>query len=90
MTRIDTAVGDPPRVAYSVGRSVGNAVTRNLVRRRLRAAVRAQRPQLRGGSAYLVAARPQVATMTFREIEATLRVLLDRAAAGPATSEARR
>src|SRR5712671_6682489 len=29
---------DPPRVAFSVGRGVGDAVTRNLVRRRLRAA----------------------------------------------------
>ena len=31
----------PPRVAYSVGRSVGTAVVRNRVRRRLRAAVAA-------------------------------------------------
>ncbi len=35
--------GEPPRVAFSVGRSVGGAVTRNRVRRRLRAAVREHR-----------------------------------------------
>ena len=39
MTAIWLPGEPPPRVAYAVGRSVGNAVTRNLVTRRLRAAV---------------------------------------------------
>ena len=39
MTAIWLPGDPPPRVAYAVGRSVGNAVTRNRVTRRLRAAV---------------------------------------------------
>src|SRR5579884_1302647 len=31
--------GEPPRVAYAIGRKVGNAVTRNRIRRQLRAIV---------------------------------------------------
>ena len=39
MTAIWLPGEPPPRVAFAVGRSVGNAVTRNRVTRRLRAAV---------------------------------------------------
>src|SRR5882724_3020742 len=39
------SVGQPPRVAFAVGRSVGPAVARNRVRRRLREALR-QSPEL--------------------------------------------
>ena len=61
-------VGEParPRVAYAVGRRVGNAVTRNQVRRRLRAAV-AEASGLRPG-AYLVAAGPEAARATYDEL----------------------
>jgi ribonuclease P protein component len=55
-----------PRVAYAVGRKVGNAVTRNRVRRRLRAAV-AETPELRSG-AYLVAAGPAAARESYDEL----------------------
>ena len=55
-----------PRVAYAVGRRVGNAVTRNRVRRRLRAAV-GQAAELRPG-AYLVAAGPEAARSSFEEL----------------------
>lgn len=60
--------GEPtgPRVAYAVGRRVGNAVTRNKVRRRLRAAV-AQATELRPG-AYLVAAGPEAARASYDEL----------------------
>lgn len=41
VTHLPPPVGDEAvRIAYVVGRSVGGAVTRNRVRRRLRAAVR--------------------------------------------------
>jgi len=43
---------DPPRVAYAVARSVGGAVQRNRVRRRLREVMRAQ--ELGAGRGYLV------------------------------------
>jgi ribonuclease P protein component len=58
------AAGDPPRLAVATGRSAGNAVTRNRVRRRLRAAVRAHRDELVGG-AYLFGAGSDAATVPF-------------------------
>ena len=45
---------EPPRVAYAVGRHAGGAVTRNKVRRRLRAATRAHALELEPGRAYLI------------------------------------
>ena len=39
-TAVVGARTEPPRVAYAIGRNVGNAVVRNRTRRRLRAAVR--------------------------------------------------
>lgn len=50
----------PPRVAYAVGRSVGSAVRRNRVRRRLRAVVAEVAPRMAAGT-YLVAASERVA-----------------------------
>src|SRR5262249_32650867 len=44
---------DPPRVAYAVGRRIGNAVVRNRVRRRLRAAVQESVSLLQPGWGYL-------------------------------------
>jgi ribonuclease P protein component len=44
---------DPPRVAYTVSRAHGSAVARNLTRRRLRSAVRANADLLQGGHGYL-------------------------------------
>ena len=67
---------EPPRVAFSVGRSVGDAVTRNRVRRRLRAAVREHAPQLVPGTAYLVRAAPGAAESPYSELSATLRAIL--------------
>ena len=46
----------PPRVAFATSRAAGNAVVRNRVRRRLRAAVAAHEPELGAGGAYLFAA----------------------------------
>ncbi|MFN8049872.1 MAG: ribonuclease P protein component [Acidimicrobiales bacterium] len=61
---------DRVRVAYAIGRSVGNAVTRNRVRRRLRAILSALD---RAGSVrpgwYLVVASPEASTATFTELQ---------------------
>jgi ribonuclease P protein component len=54
----------PPRVAYAVG-GVGNAVVRNRLRRRLRAAVAGAEVELSAGGAYLVSARREALTMPF-------------------------
>lgn len=56
--------GDAPRLAVATGRAIGNAVIRNRVRRRLRAAVMAHRDELVGG-AYLVGGSREAATVPF-------------------------
>jgi ribonuclease P protein component len=63
------AVGaGPPRVAYVVGRSIGTAVERNRVRRRLRAAVRRHAAALRPATAYLVAANREALSVSFEAL----------------------
>src|SRR5205085_5175455 len=57
--------GDPPRVAYAIGRHFGTAVERNRARRRLRAAVALEQALLLDGGAYLVAAERSVMTLPF-------------------------
>jgi ribonuclease P protein component len=69
-------VTDPPRVAFSVGRSVGDAVTRNRVRRRLRAALRDNAAELESGAAYLVRATPAARHDSYAELSSTLRAIL--------------
>ena len=56
-----------PRVAYAVGKRVGNAVVRNRLRRRLRAAA-AEAGELEPG-AYLVAAGPAAASLPYEELK---------------------
>ena len=80
-----TVVGrpsEPPRVAYAVSRAVGSAVTRNRVRRRLRAAVHESRPLLEDGRGYLVRALPGSANETSAELKDTVRALLARGTGG--------
>lgn len=55
---------NPPRVAYAVS-GAGNAVVRNRLRRRLRAAVASAEAELAAGGAYLVSARREALTMPF-------------------------
>jgi ribonuclease P protein component len=66
----------PPRVAYAVG-GTGNAVARNRVRRRLRAAVARAEAELHAGGAYLVSARREVLTMPFDALVDTMAALFD-------------
>jgi ribonuclease P protein component len=68
-------------VAYGVGRTVGGAVDRNRVRRRLRAAVAECEADLVPGSAYLVSAGREVLTVPFAELVDSLRYALE--ASGP-------
>jgi ribonuclease P protein component len=60
---------EPPRVAYAIGRRVGGAVERNLLRRRLRAVVGQLSPQLRPGT-YLIGAAPEAAHLSVGELRA--------------------
>ena len=62
----------PPAVAYAVGRRAGNAVARNRLRRRLRAAVHDHADLLAPDTAYLVGADPSALTMSFASLSAAL------------------
>ena len=68
--------GAPPRVAYSIGKRVGPSVTRNRVRRRLRAVVASHRPQLKPGCAYLLGASPAAAAASYAELNTAVGELL--------------
>ena len=64
-----------PRVAFAVGRKVGPAVTRNRVRRRLRALWRAA--DVPDGD-YLIVASPTAADLSHAGLAACLRAALAR------------
>ncbi len=57
-----------PAVAYAIGRRAGNAVARNRIRRRLRAAVHDHREQLVPGAAYLLGADATVTTVPYQTL----------------------
>ena len=71
-------VDEPARVGFTVGRQVGDAVTRNRVRRRLRHLVRAHLHRLPAGSLLVVRANPMAATARNDELAADLAAALDR------------
>ena len=58
---------DGSRFGVSVGRKVGNAVTRNRVKRTIREAVAELEPQLPDGLDYVVLARPDAADLVERD-----------------------
>ncbi|MGH7357179.1 MAG: ribonuclease P protein component [Candidatus Rokuibacteriota bacterium] len=64
-----------PRVAYAVGKRAGNAVVRNRIRRRLRAAVAGEADAFSPGAAYLVGGTREVISMSFDELCATVAAL---------------
>jgi len=61
----------PPRVAYAIGRKVGDAVVRNRLRRRLREIIRELAPHLRPGT-YLIGAVPEAVPLSHRELRANV------------------
>lgn len=69
----------PPQVAYAIGRPVGNAVTRNRVRRRLRHIVARHATLLRPNAAYLIGVRAELATAPVDVLDADLRACLEAA-----------
>jgi ribonuclease P protein component len=73
---IDGDPYQPPRVAYAVGRSVGNAVQRNRLRRRLRAIVSDRAGAWRPG-AYLIGASPPATFLSWGELRGIVNEALD-------------
>ncbi|MSY18917.1 MAG: ribonuclease P protein component [Actinobacteria bacterium] len=65
----------PPQVAFAIGRAVGPAVTRNLLRRRLRSILQTQLPQLPPGL-FLFGAVPAAARRSFSELTFDLTQLI--------------
>lgn len=64
------------RFGYAISKQVGNAVTRNLVRRRLRAAL--ERLPVKSGWDVVISARKASATVSFQALTASLRKLIQR------------
>jgi ribonuclease P protein component len=74
-------------VAFSIGRSLGTAVARNRLRRRLRAAVQAVADSSRLSSGWLlVGARPPALEQSFANLVAELAAMLSTVA--PTTASA--
>ena len=67
-----------PRLGLSVPRKVGNAVTRNTVRRRLREVFYSCISELSGNLDLVVSARPAAAEATFEELREELSKSLGR------------
>jgi ribonuclease P protein component len=68
-SHLSDPLSNPPRVAFAISRAVGNAVTRNLLRRRLRAILTDLDipPGL-----YLIGCRPGASELSFDQIVSTL------------------
>lgn len=73
--------GGTARFGFVVGRSVGNAVIRNRVRRRLRAIARGFLPSVGPGTAVVVRALPPSASGSSAELLAELQGGLERSGA---------
>jgi ribonuclease P protein component len=69
----------PARVGFVVGRSVGGAVVRNAVRRRLRHLLRDRLERLPAGSQVVIRAQPEAASVPSRTLSRDLDDALDHA-----------
>ena len=76
------AKGKGMQVGFSVSKKVGNAVTRNLVKRRLRECFRPYLGDVKSGL-YVVVARPSAAAASFSSLQKDVRYLLKKHGALP-------
>lgn len=77
----DTGDGevDAPQVGLVVSKAVGNAVRRNTVKRRMRAAVAGMLTELPAGTRLVLRALPPAASASYQEIDADLGSCVHRA-----------
>ena len=78
---VDPRPDQPPRVGFVVSKAVGNAVTRNRVKRRLRHLAREHVSSLPGSAVLVVRALPAAAGASYAELGADLARCLRRARA---------
>jgi ribonuclease P protein component len=71
--------GSATRVGLSVSKRVGNSVTRNLVKRRLRAIINSEKGNIAAGVDIVIIAKPGAATIEFSSLRDSLVYLLKRA-----------
>ncbi len=74
----DRDAGAEPLVGFVVSKAVGNAVTRNLVKRRLRHLVRQRLTSLPGRGVLVVRALPAAGSASFAELDADFDACLGR------------
>jgi ribonuclease P protein component len=80
-----------PQVGYAISKRCGNAVTRNRLRRRLRAVVREATNEGLPAGSYLIGTQPAAAALDYGTLAAHVTEALHRAAtAGTAQSERQR
>jgi ribonuclease P protein component len=72
---IDDNGSHAKRVGFVVSKAVGNAVRRNLVKRRLRALVASHLDQLPEGTMLVIRALPTAATCSFAELGSNIRAV---------------
>ena len=74
--------GSMTRIGLSTPRTLGGAVQRNRVRRRLRDLLREQLDAMNGGLDLLLIARSEAGAATYSELREALRSLLERSGIG--------
>ena len=85
LTWLPGPAGEPPRLAFAIGKAVGTAVVRNRLRRRLRSIFAELSPELPPGT-YLVSAGPAAPALDSGELRTTVTTALAKLAEQPRTN----